>query len=54
MGVYVFGGEKENRRPTNELFFIRATEKRPVSAMKFGTSLLSSKRASSARLSGVL
>ena len=37
MGIYVFGGEKENKHPTNELFYIRAKEKKPLSSMKFST-----------------
>ena len=37
MGVYVFGGEKKNGKPTNELFYLRAKERKPVSTIRFCT-----------------
>lgn len=35
MGIYIFGGEKENKKATNELFYIRAIEQKPISGIKF-------------------
>jgi len=40
MGIYIFGGEKENHKPTNELFIIRAIEKKPISLIKFSPSTI--------------